>query len=86
MWGVKVFDNISKSETKHTESVLNLLNLYGLEDPASPEIGVFNNHDLQSLYDQLMEQGKESEIAALIVGATIEEVDILDNVSKNERQ
>ncbi|NPA36486.1 MAG: DUF2202 domain-containing protein [Chlorobi bacterium] len=86
-WGIRVFDNISKSETKHTESVLNLLNLYGLEDPASPEIGVFNNEDLQALYDQLMEQGQESEIAALIVGATIEEVDILDlyeRMSDNE--
>ena len=78
MWGIRTFDNISKSETQHSEKVLSLLDLYGIEDPALPNIGEFSDEDLQSLYDKLMEQGKDSEIAALIVGATIEEVDILD--------
>ena len=78
LWGLKIFDNISKSETKHTESVLNLINQFGLEDPALPGIGEFSNDELQELYDKLMDQGKESEIAGLLVGATIEEVDIID--------
>ena len=78
LWDVKTFDNISKSETKHTESVLNLINLFGLEDPALPGIGEFKNEELQKLYDELMTKGEESLISGLLVGATIEEVDILD--------
>jgi hypothetical protein len=78
LWGLRVFDNISKSETQHTESVLNLINLFDLEDPALPAVGEFSDEELQALYDKLIEQGKESVTAGLLVGATIEEVDILD--------
>ncbi len=78
LWGVKTFDNISKAETKHTESVLSLLNIYGLEDPALPGIGDFSNADLQKLYNDLMAKGKLSLIDGLTVGAIIEEVDIID--------
>ncbi len=85
LWGVKVFENISKSETQHTEKVLSLLNLYGLKDPVMPGIGEFSNDDLQVLYNQLMEQGSDSLVAALIVGATIEEVDILDLYERMEQ-
>ncbi len=85
LWGVKIFENISKSETQHTEKVLSLLNLYGLEDPVLPGIGEFSNEDLQALYNQLMEQGSDSLVAALIVGATIEEVDILDLYERMEQ-
>ena len=78
LWGNNVFLSISKSETRHTESVLNLIEKFGLQDPALPEAGSFSNSDLQSLYNQLMSAGSESLVAALKVGATIEEVDILD--------
>jgi len=78
MWGIPVFNNISKSETMHTNRVLSLLEFYGLEDPALPGLGEFSNEELQSLYNDLMAQGSDSLIAGLIVGATIEEVDILD--------
>lgn len=85
LWGLRIFDNISKSETQHAESVLNLINLYGLEDPALPNVGEFSNKDLQDLYDKLIVQGKESMIAGLLVGATIEEVDILDLEERMEQ-
>jgi hypothetical protein len=39
---------------------------------------VFDNADLQQLYDELTEQGKASLSAALKVGGAIEEIDILD--------
>lgn len=78
LWGMPVFDNISKSETIHTNRILALINYFDLEDPALPGIGEFSNTDLQDLYDQLMIQGSDSLVAGLIVGATIEEVDILD--------
>ena len=78
IWNVPVFDNISKSETVHTNKVLELINSFGLEDPALPNAGEFNNTELQALYNQLVAQGSDSLVAGLLVGTTIEEVDIID--------
>lgn len=75
---VSIFDNISQSEQKHMNSVLNLLNRYGIQDSASSEIGIFNNPDLQSLYTSLTSQSNISLVEALKVGATIEDLDIND--------
>lgn len=79
MWGSQVFTNIAKSEESHTSAVLTLIDFYGLEDPAANSAqGQFVDPDLQALYDQLTAQGSESLQAALLVGAAIEEIDILD--------
>jgi hypothetical protein len=78
LYGNSVFQNISSSEDMHTDSVLSLLNQYGIADPAVAEAGVFSNPDLQALYDQLIAQGSQSLQDALLVGAAIEEIDILD--------
>jgi len=78
MWGSAVFQNIAASEDTHTDAVLTLLNQYGIADPAVSEAGVFSNPDLQALYDQLIAQGSQSLQDALLVGAAIEEIDILD--------
>ncbi|MCF6359675.1 MAG: DUF2202 domain-containing protein [Cyclobacteriaceae bacterium] len=78
MYDNQVFNNISNSEQRHMDEVLKLLNTYKIDDPSFTEIGKFSNSVLQQLYDDLMLQGKDSEIAALIVGATIEDVDIRD--------
>lgn len=75
---IAIFDNISQSEQKHMNSVLNLMNKYGISDSASTEIGVFNNPDLQLLYNSLTTQSDISLIEALKVGATIEDLDIND--------
>lgn len=77
-WGQPVFQNIAASEQAHMDSVLGLMDLYGLTDPAASEAGVFTNSELQTLYDQLVDQGSMSAADALKVGALIEEVDILD--------
>lgn len=77
-WGVAVFQNIARSEQTHMDAVSTLIDRYGLIDPASSEIGVFTNPDLQALYDQLVAQGSQSLADALRVGAAIEEIDILD--------
>lgn len=77
-WFAPAFDNISASEQKHMDSVKVFLDAYGIEDPASDAPGVFNNSDLQALYDQLTEQGSTSLLEAYKVGALIEEVDIVD--------
>lgn len=75
---VSVFNNISQSEQKHMDSVLNLMIKYGIPDSASNVIGVFNNPDLQSLYNSLKLQVDVSSLEALKVGATIEDLDIND--------
>jgi hypothetical protein len=74
----QIFKNISNSEQRHMDKVLCLLEHYGLEDPASADIGVFSNEELQQLYNDLVEQGSASLVDALTVGATIEDVDIYD--------
>lgn len=83
-WGSKVFYSISLSEQKHMDAVLRLLVKYGVPDPASAEIGVFNNTELQTLYNQLKLQGERSLLDALLAGAYIEEFDIKDLLSAIE--
>ncbi|VGO17275.1 hypothetical protein PDESU_05871 [Pontiella desulfatans] len=79
LWGTQVFDNISQSEQRHTDSVLALIQKYGLVDPVGDNgIGEFENEELQHLYDDLVAIGGQSELEALYVGALIEEVDIED--------
>ncbi|MEZ4737512.1 MAG: DUF2202 domain-containing protein [Caldilineaceae bacterium] len=41
-------------------------------------MGVFTDATLQALYDQLVAEGSQSLAAALRVGATIEDLDIVD--------
>ncbi|WP_303774434.1 DUF2202 domain-containing protein [Anaerolinea thermophila] len=78
LWQLPLFNNIASSEQTHTQMVKSLLDRYGIADPASAEVGVFTNADLQQLYDTLIEQGSQSLGDALKVGALIEEVDIQD--------
>jgi hypothetical protein len=79
IWGDKIFLNISDSEQQHTDAVLGLIEKYNLPDPAADTaVGEFDNLDLQGLYDLLTAQGAASFIDALIVGATIEDLDIND--------
>ncbi len=78
-WSQKIFDNISNSEQTHTDSILELLNRYGLTDPATGnDIGEFTNTSLKSLNDSLVATGASSLIDALMVGAAIEEIDMID--------
>ena len=79
LWGAQVFANIAQSEESHTQAILTLIERYGLEDPASSTgQGEFINADLQELYDELVAAGSLSLNDAYLIGATIEEVDILD--------
>ena len=73
------FRNIPKSEQQHMDAVKFLLGRYNIEDPAEgKEYGEFENSELQDLYNDLTESGSENVIAALKVGALIEETDIRD--------
>jgi len=74
-----VFTNIASSELTHTNAVKLLLDKYGLPDPAAGHVqGLFTDPALQTLYNNLVESGSQSLLAGLIVGATIEDLDIYD--------
>ena len=76
--GNTIFNNIAKSEQQHMDQVLVLLNDYQISDPASSEIGVFSNQELQELYNELISKSNISLIEAFVVGAIIEDLDIND--------
>ncbi len=78
-WNYNVFSNIAPSEQIHMDSILDLLNKYGIEDPVPADtVGVYNNSELTDLYNDLVSQGQPSLVDALEVGGYIEEMDILD--------
>ena len=77
--GQTIFNNISDSEQTHTNAIKTLIDRYNLTDPVTDStIGVFQNSVLQGLYDSLTAQGATSLIDSLLVGAAIEEIDIID--------
>lgn len=85
VWGANVFDQISLSETTHTEAILALLTKYGIDDPAATTApGEFEDPELQTLYNTLMTMGQVNLIEGLKVGALIEETDIHDIHEKME--
>ena len=77
-WQIPVFSNISASEQSHMEAIAGLINKYSLDGPVLSEPGIFNDPDLQTLYNDLVARGTKSVSEALKVGGAIEEIDILD--------
>ncbi len=77
-YGEAIFNNIARSEQQHMNQLLTLINNYNLNDSASSERGVFNNQELQGLYNDLTTLSDLSLIDALTVGAIIEDLDISD--------
>lgn len=78
-WNIPIFSNIASSEQTHTNAVKSLLSYYEIPDPVTSDtIGVFKDTNLKKLYETLTEQGLKSVEEALIVGATIEDLDIFD--------
>lgn len=77
-WGSDTFANVAISEQQHMDTMKSKLDKYDLDDPALPFNGLFTNPDLQEKYDELIEIGANSLIMGLYVGATIEEIDMVD--------
>ncbi|PLX97948.1 MAG: hypothetical protein C0622_12040 [Desulfuromonas sp.] len=78
-WGHWIFDHIALSEQQHVDAVTALLERYDIPLPVSMALpGVYDSVEMQELYAALVEQGRVSLIDALYVGATIEDMDILD--------
>lgn len=73
----RIFNNISKSETVHSEAVLRVINYYKLTDPTTNVAGTFSDAHMQELYTKFTTEAKTVE-DALKTGAFIEEYDIAD--------
>lgn len=78
-WGDRPFGNIAASEQTHMDAVGGLLTRYGVPDPAKDlPPGKFNDARFGKLYESLISQGMKSRGDALLVGARIEDLDIVD--------
>lgn len=77
LYGINQFENIKLSEQSHIDAVVALLDLYKIDYTILP-YGEFDNMEIQDLYDQFVEKGQIDAINALKVGATIEDLDIVD--------
>ena len=77
LFGINQFSNIKLSEQSHMNAVAKLLDDYAIDYTILP-YGEFENKEMQSLYDQLVEKGQIDAMNALVVGATIEDLDIVD--------
>ena len=78
-WGTNIFSNIARSEQTHTNAIRDLLVKYNISDPVTNDFtGSFTSSKMKALYQDLTQQGNKSLQDALIVGATIEDLDIYD--------
>ena len=85
-WALLVFSNIASSEQTHTDAVASTMERLDVEDPVVDDsIGVFVNADLAELYLEMVSEGLASRVDALHVGATIEEIDMVDIQAALER-
>jgi hypothetical protein len=77
VWSINQFSNIKYSEQDHMNSIEGLLKSYDI--PYHIEsMGVFQDTTLQQFYNQFITDGVQSKINALTIGATIEDLDIVD--------
>ena len=76
-WDMVQFENIMQSEQSHMNAVDTLLKAYHIPYEIL-ENDKFTNEDLQAWYDKFAEEGVVDEVAALTIGATIEDLDIVD--------
>lgn len=77
LYGINQFSNIKLSEQSHMNAVVELLDQYNVEYTILP-YGEFENKEIQELYDLFVEKGQIDAMNALQVGATIEDLDIVD--------
>ena len=80
LYGRKIFDRIARSEDKHFNALVKQADKMDvdIDQILFAKKGEYVDDDLQNMYDTLLLQGSQSETAALKVGVTIEEKDILD--------
>lgn len=77
LWSINQFANIKNSEQTHMNAIENLLIQNDIEYTILP-LGEFTNQNLQNFYNQFEVDGALSHDNALQIGATIEDLDIVD--------
>lgn len=78
-FGLNIHQNIAGSEQSHTDAVKARLAALGITDPVQDDtVGVFTSAEFAKLYAELVAAGSKSELDALLVGATIEDLDLYD--------
>ncbi len=78
-WQLPIFGNIAGAEQRHMDALKRVLDLYEVVDPVVDDtVGVFAITHLADLYTELVTLGNTSLMNALIVGATIEDLDLYD--------
>jgi hypothetical protein len=87
IWSINQFSNIKKSEQRHMDAIENLLIKNKISYSILPS-GKFANKELQDYYNTFIKDGSKSKSNALQIGATIEDLDIVDlekyiNATKN---
>ncbi len=77
LWSINQFSNIKNSEQTHMDAIVELLELYQIDYTILP-YGQFENVSIQNYYNQFIADGSFSIANALKIGATIEDLDIVD--------
>ena len=77
LYGINQFSSIKLSEQSHMNAVAKLLDQYNIDYTILP-YGEFESQEMQDFYDQFVEKGQIDAMNALEVGATIEDLDIVD--------
>ena len=78
-WGTPLFGRISNSEECHMAKVEGRLGYHQVPDPVQDDArGAFSNTNLANTYLELVDWGMKSEKDAFMVGAWVEERDLLD--------
>lgn len=77
LWSLNQFNNIKNSEQTHMNAIKTILDQNNIDYIILPE-GQFDNENLQNLYNQFVIDGQVSSSNALQIGATIEDLDIVD--------
>jgi hypothetical protein len=77
LWGITQFNTIKNSEQTHMDAIVTILEQYDIDYSILPQ-GQFLNENLQNFYDQFAINGQISSSNALQIGATIEDLDIVD--------
>jgi hypothetical protein len=79
LYPLRIFSNIASSEQKHMDAIKVLLDRYNVPDPAEGKgPGIFENQDLQDLYNEFVTVENPTLVDALQMGVQIEETDIND--------
>ncbi|WP_082132694.1 DUF2202 domain-containing protein [Bizionia psychrotolerans] len=77
LWSINQFDNIKNSEQSHMDAIENQLVQNNINYSILPP-GEFANQELQDFYNQFFIDGAVSPENAFQIGATIEDLDIVD--------